>query len=131
MAYAEQLWVDVTLRNPLNVPITLTGLTLLVENSNSEGSSNDLEVEVVEDIYLNAKELLDQPDQPAFEVIQVLCLQAVYLLVKCMRSAAYATIGKDTHAYRHCAVNKVRLTAMQVWLSAAPTPLVCTIKTPR
>ena len=54
---AEQLWVDVALRNPLNVPVTLTGLTLLVESSDSEGSSNDLEVEIIEEIYLNAKEL--------------------------------------------------------------------------
>ena len=57
MLVTEQLWVDIALRNPLNVPVTLTGLTLVVDNGNSEGSSNDLEVEVIEEIYLNAKEL--------------------------------------------------------------------------
>jgi len=46
-----------------------------------------------EGFYFHSKELLDQPDQPAFEVIQVLLLQSVYLLVKCMRSSAYAHIG--------------------------------------
>ena len=56
-ACLEQLWIDVALRNPLNVPVTLTGLTLVVESSNAEGSSSDLEVEVIEEIYLNAKEL--------------------------------------------------------------------------
>ncbi|KAL5534350.1 hypothetical protein ACEPAG_812 [Sanghuangporus baumii] len=53
----EHLWVDVTLCNPLNVAVTLTNLTLGVDDGmNSESSSADLEVETIEEIYLNARE---------------------------------------------------------------------------
>ena len=49
--------MDITLRNPLNVPITLTELTLVLENDILEGSSTDIDVETIDDIYLNAQEV--------------------------------------------------------------------------
>ena len=49
--------MDITLCNPLNVAVTLTSLTLVMdEGQDVESSSTDLEVETVEEIYLNAKE---------------------------------------------------------------------------
>ncbi|KAH8120206.1 ER-golgi trafficking TRAPP I complex 85 kDa subunit-domain-containing protein [Phellopilus nigrolimitatus] len=58
----EIFWVDITLSNPLNVAITLTDLTLIVDNGkNEEGSKDDVEVEVIDEIYLNAKELRNIP----------------------------------------------------------------------
>ncbi|EJD04067.1 uncharacterized protein FOMMEDRAFT_106503 [Fomitiporia mediterranea MF3/22] len=53
----ELIWVDVTLCNPLNVAVTLTNVTLCVDSDeNEEASNNGPEVEVVDEIYLNAKE---------------------------------------------------------------------------
>ena len=49
--------MDIALCNPLNVAVTLTNLTLVLDEGRSaESSSTDLEVETVEEIYLNAKE---------------------------------------------------------------------------
>ncbi|THH11203.1 hypothetical protein EW145_g824 [Phellinidium pouzarii] len=54
----ECFWVDVTLSNPLNVAVTLDNLTLYVDNGrDEEGLKNDVEVEIIDEIYLNGKEL--------------------------------------------------------------------------
>ncbi|KAJ7596891.1 ER-golgi trafficking TRAPP I complex 85 kDa subunit-domain-containing protein [Mycena floridula] len=55
----ETFWVDLVLRNPLNVEVNLTNLTVVVQDSSVDGSSSStsfVEVEVVDDVMLGAKE---------------------------------------------------------------------------
>lgn len=56
-AALECFWIDIDLHNPLNVAVTLTDLTLVVENDLCKaGLKCDIEVEVIDEVYLNAKE---------------------------------------------------------------------------
>ncbi|KAI5123549.1 hypothetical protein M0805_003369 [Coniferiporia weirii] len=58
----EYFWVDITLGNPLGVAVTFTNLTLVVDGGSAEEKLNDdVEVEVIDEIYLNAKELRTIP----------------------------------------------------------------------
>lgn len=57
-SFKDYFWVDVTLKNPLNVAVTLTGLTLSYESEKvSLGEQDRVEIEVIDEVYLNAKEL--------------------------------------------------------------------------
>ena len=54
---AETFWLDLVLRNPLDVDVTLSGLTAVVEDAAGQAGPSDLvEVEAIDDITLNAKE---------------------------------------------------------------------------
>lgn len=59
-ALAETFWVDLAIRNPLDVDVTLSSLTILVREAlvNEEAGDHPdfVEVEVVDDIQLGAKE---------------------------------------------------------------------------
>ncbi|KAK7694801.1 hypothetical protein QCA50_001989 [Cerrena zonata] len=56
-AVDETFWLDLVLRNPLDVDVTLSGLTAVVEDAEGQAGPSDLvEVEAVDDITLNAKE---------------------------------------------------------------------------
>jgi hypothetical protein len=55
----ENFWVDLVLRNPLDVDVNLSNLTVTVQASDSNPASDaseSLEVEVIDDIHLNALE---------------------------------------------------------------------------
>jgi len=49
----EQFWVDIMLKNPLDVEITLSDLTVRVESSNTD---DDIVVETIDEILLRPKE---------------------------------------------------------------------------
>lgn len=56
---AEPFWVDLVLRNPLNVEVAISGLTAVVRDAKVEGDSSTpdfVETEVIDDLTLGAKE---------------------------------------------------------------------------
>ena len=56
---AEPFWIDVVLRNPLNVEVTLSNLTVVVRDSKAEDPSVNADfvnVEVIEDLTLGARD---------------------------------------------------------------------------
>lgn len=54
---AEHFWVDLTFVNPLNVAVSLSSLSLVVDTGgDSGGPSDDPEIEAIEEVYLNARE---------------------------------------------------------------------------
>ena len=57
--HSDTFWVDVVLRNPLNVEVTISGLTVLIQDAKEpeQASTSDLvEVEVIDDLVLGARE---------------------------------------------------------------------------
>ncbi|EMD42167.1 hypothetical protein CERSUDRAFT_90771 [Gelatoporia subvermispora B] len=63
-AIGETFWVDLVLRNPLDVEMVLSGFTVAVKEAGSEDNNpaEDLaEVEVIDDIILGAKEIRTIP----------------------------------------------------------------------
>ncbi|EKM61151.1 uncharacterized protein PHACADRAFT_190295 [Phanerochaete carnosa HHB-10118-sp] len=58
-AVHDPFWVDVILRNPLNVEVTISGLTVIVQDAKSEeqaSTSDFVEVEVIDDLQLGGRE---------------------------------------------------------------------------
>ncbi|KIJ68594.1 hypothetical protein HYDPIDRAFT_125323 [Hydnomerulius pinastri MD-312] len=57
-AVGETFWVDVTLRNPLDTEVTLANLTLVLEAQNQDSAwvAENVNVEVIEEVTLSAKE---------------------------------------------------------------------------
>ena len=59
-ALAETFWVDLAIRNPLDVDVTLSSLTIMVREAPVNEGAGDhpefVQVEVVDDIQLGAKE---------------------------------------------------------------------------
>ncbi|EIW64369.1 uncharacterized protein TRAVEDRAFT_158546 [Trametes versicolor FP-101664 SS1] len=58
-AVNETFWVDIALRNPLDVEVTLSALTVSIREASAKGADNNpdfVEVEVVDDIVLGAKD---------------------------------------------------------------------------
>ncbi|KAG6832288.1 hypothetical protein H0H92_003521 [Tricholoma furcatifolium] len=55
---AKHFWVDLALRNPLDTEVNLSNLTVIVEESNATelSTTSFVEVEVVDDVTLGAKE---------------------------------------------------------------------------
>lgn len=59
MSAAETFWVDIALRNPLDVEVTLSGLTVSIREASAKDADTNpdfVEVEVVDDIVLGAKD---------------------------------------------------------------------------
>jgi len=68
---SETFWLDLVLRNPLDAEVNLSNLTLTVKESNSEdpcSSKAYIEVELIDDLVLGAKEL--RTVRQKFSVIQ-------------------------------------------------------------
>lgn len=58
--HIETFWVDVTLRNPMDVDVNLSNLTVVLRDKLAEDEDlgpDVVEVEVVDDLVLNAKEI--------------------------------------------------------------------------
>lgn len=55
---SDPFWVDVVLRNPLNVEVTISGLTVVVQDAKApeQSTSDFIEVEVLDDLVLGARE---------------------------------------------------------------------------
>lgn len=56
---AETFWVDVALRNPLDVEVTLSALTVSIREASAKDADTNpdfVEVEIVDDIVLGAKD---------------------------------------------------------------------------
>ncbi len=56
---AETFWVDIALRNPLDVEVTLSGLTVSVREASAKDADINpdfVEVEIVDDVVLGAKD---------------------------------------------------------------------------
>ncbi|KDQ63410.1 hypothetical protein JAAARDRAFT_169218 [Jaapia argillacea MUCL 33604] len=73
----EVFWVDLVLENPLDVELTLTNLTITVhdaKSSNTDSSSDFVEVEVLDEIVLNPRESRTIP-------ISVKCRQPISLVL--------------------------------------------------
>ncbi|KAI0348507.1 hypothetical protein BDW22DRAFT_1350734 [Trametopsis cervina] len=76
-AVNEPFWFDLVLRNPLNVEINLSRLSLVVRDAKSAGDESTLdyiEVEVLDDVTLGAKETRTIP-------VSIKCLKPASLLV--------------------------------------------------
>ncbi|KIK70846.1 hypothetical protein GYMLUDRAFT_235261 [Collybiopsis luxurians FD-317 M1] len=60
----EPFWIDLVLKNPLDVDITLTSLTIEVQETDGHdpsSSKSDIEVEVVDNVTIGAKEIRTIP----------------------------------------------------------------------
>ncbi|GJE87623.1 ER-golgi trafficking TRAPP I complex 85 kDa subunit-domain-containing protein [Phanerochaete sordida] len=58
-AVHDPFWIDVVLRNPLNVEVTLADLTVVVQDASAEGQTSTpdfVEVETIDDLVLGARE---------------------------------------------------------------------------
>jgi hypothetical protein len=53
---AETFWVDVALRNPLNVDVNIANLTVVVEDSSLAGPLSFVSVEVIDEVILEGRE---------------------------------------------------------------------------
>lgn len=52
----ETFWFDVQLRNPLNADVTLSNLTVVVEDAQEGGIGDEADVEAIEELVLEALE---------------------------------------------------------------------------
>ncbi|OCH95835.1 hypothetical protein OBBRIDRAFT_767184 [Obba rivulosa] len=111
-AVDEAFWVDLVLRNPLDVEVVLSGFTLAVKEAGSEEISpaEDLaEIEVIDDIVLGGKEIRTIPvaikcKRPASLVI----VHAIYDFLSLLPATeSLAVRGRRLHDTPHQRQNKV------------------------
>lgn len=76
-AVDENFWVDVVMRNPLNVDVTLSGLSVTVSEASAENAEtfkDEVEIEIIDDITLGARETRTIP-------VSVKCKRRASLLI--------------------------------------------------
>ncbi|KAI0788537.1 ER-golgi trafficking TRAPP I complex 85 kDa subunit-domain-containing protein [Abortiporus biennis] len=111
-AVDETFWVDLVIHNPLNVDITFSGMTVSVQDSTNGDTMNIkeyIDVEVIDDIHLSAKETRTIP-------IAIKCKRRASLAITHARydflgllpaSESLAIRGKRLHNTPHQRQNKV------------------------
>jgi trafficking protein particle complex subunit 8 len=52
----ELFWVDLVLENPLDTEVNLSNITLIVQASHSDATDDSVEVEIIKEVILEAKE---------------------------------------------------------------------------
>jgi hypothetical protein len=52
----ELFWVDLVLQNPLDTEVNLSNLTLIVQTSHTDSTYDSVEVEIIKEVTLGAKE---------------------------------------------------------------------------
>lgn len=81
----ETFWFDVQLRNPLNADVTLSNLTVVVEDAQEGGIGDEADVEAIEELVLEALEtrtvpIAITPRKPSALVLKDLSYSFVSLL---------------------------------------------------
>ena len=52
----ELFWVDLVLQNPLDTEVNLSNLTLILQTSHIDSTDDSVEVEIIKEVILGAKE---------------------------------------------------------------------------
>lgn len=54
--FLEMFWVDLVLQNPLDTEVNLSNLTVIVQTSHTDSTEDSVEVEIIKEVTLGAKE---------------------------------------------------------------------------
>lgn len=87
----ETFWVDLVLRNPLDVEVTLSGFTVGVRESSSEDGESAkefVEVEIIDGIVLGAMDTRTVRDEDVRTHLLTLVMLQIPVSVRCNRSAS-------------------------------------------